>query len=190
MKFYEAVEIVKNRRILSEEEGFNNIKNVFSLAKNSERASLMIKNDLAKISKVVENKIITQLTWKELGGPIYLEAFNNYYEFADGCSKFLDRWEIYNRAPTVNAKAALLKKFRLEGYAVDSKASWEIAAKGLRIYWELTESIAEMAKQIRIYNSFDFVKRNKWQLNIPQEEFHFKLKQAGLHWKEKLLKNS
>lgn len=186
MKFHEAIEIIRNRRILSEEEKFSNVKDASSLAKNLERASLMIKNDLAKISKVVENKTITQLTWKELGGPIYLEAFGNYYEFADGCSKFLDRWEIYNRAATPNIKMALLKKCRLEGYAVDSKASWEIATKGLRIYWGLVENIVEMTKLIRQYNEFDFVKKNRWQMNIPEKEFHFQLKQAGLHWKKKL----
>lgn len=95
MKFYDAVEIVRNRRILSEEEKLKAVENGPNLAKRLWKASIAIKNDLAKISRVVENKTMTHLVWKELGSNIYLEVYNNFYELADGCSDLLDRQARY-----------------------------------------------------------------------------------------------
>lgn len=190
MKFYEAIEIVKNERILSEEEKFKSIKNVANLANNLEKASSVIKNDLSKISKVVENKIITRLTWNKLGIKIYSEFFDDFYEFADGCSGLLDRQEIYERAATPKIKEALKNKYHQNGYNVGDEINLKIAEKSLLIYWDLVDDIIKIAKLIGQYNELDFVKRNKWQLNIPEMEFRFRLRRVGEQWKKKLSKNS
>lgn len=94
------------------------------------------------------------------------------------------------KGATQNIKEILKNKYWREGYGVGDEKSVRAAEKTLTIYFGFVKDLMEMTRLIRQYNEFDFVKRNKWQLNIPEKEFHFGLKQAGLHWKERILKNS
>lgn len=176
MKFHEAIEIVRNRRILSEEEDFDDVIDKDDLSKDLEEATKAIEKDLLKLRSVVENKTITHLYWTNLASKKYLTAFDNFYNFADGCAKLIRRRELCDRAATPTIKAALLKRAKQEGHNVDSEAGLKIAAKSLLIYQNLVKDVDEITKLIRQYNEFDFVKRNRWQMNIPETEFHFRLR--------------
>lgn len=181
MKFYEAIEIVKNRRILSEEEDFDDVEGKNTLSKDFEAAEREIEKDLLKFRRVVGNKIITHLTWTKFASKNYLTVFDNFYNFADGCTKFIKRREMYNRAATPAIKAALLKEIKQQnGYDVSSETGWKVAIKTLSIYQKMTNNLEEITSLIRQYNEFDFVKRNKWQLNIPEVEFHFRLRRLEI----------
>lgn len=191
MKFYEAIEIVRNRRVLSEED-FDEVENNGNMAKELEEAIKAIEKDLLKLRRVVENKIITHLAWTKFASNNYLTVFDNYYKFADGCALLLRGRDLYDRAPSQGAKDFLLKKYLRKGRNISSKESLEISIKSLSIYFGLVRRVMEITKLIRQYNEFDFVKKNKWQLNIPTVEFHFNLRQVEVsqRWKEMILKNS
>lgn len=131
-------------------------------------------------SEIVENKTVVRVKWTDFAARSYLEIFNNFYEFADGCLSFLKKKELYDRIParSVETKAIWLKKFKKDGYNVDSDSDFEIVKKGISLYQDLVKDVIEITKLIRQYNEFDFVKENKWRLNIPEVEFHFKLRRV------------
>lgn len=148
----------------------------------------MIDLDLLKFLGTIESEE-TKLTWEDMEFKNY-SMFKDFYEFADGCSMLLDKWEIYSKGATPSIKEALKKRCLEDGYKIDDKNILIISVKSLAAYWELSDNVAELTKMIEMYNELDYVKRNGWQMNTPELEFDFELKQAGQHWKEKLLKNS
>lgn len=173
-------------------EDFDNIVNKKDIAKNSNRAIAAIQKDLRYLSKIVKNKIMVKVSWTNFAAKNYLEAFGVFYELADGSALFINKREIYDGCATPKIKEAVRRRLLKEGFDVANDNNVKTAAKTLMIYWRLREDVAGISSLIRQYNEFDFVKENRWQINIPEKEFHFQLKRVEVspQWKEKILKNS
>lgn len=180
----------KTRKMLGEEEWKRITEGIEDNQINSENleGTSKIESDLLKFLDTSGNKE-TRLTWENMDFKNY-SLFENFYEFADGCSMLLDKWELYRQGATPSIKEALKERCLKDGYKIDDKNILVICVKSLAAYWVLYDNVIELVKMIEMYNELDYVKRNDWQMNTPEVEFDFEIKQAGQHWKEKLLKNS